>query len=230
MQTLLGALGVLFGAGQFVVSLIDLQRRQPIVRSEGQKHPPANLLIPLRERRALQLMLISSATVALGAAAYLFAQQHYVEVPKSGSALEGALASYNRQRTIAWVGVGLNAIAACSALLAWWTWSRVPVWPREMILSVVLVVIAGLLLLALWDLPVLTRSRPSNNYIPSASRGKAETPMGHLGGISLLGYERRSGYVAGDLFARGGATPAATWLPPEGRVSGPRATPPAPPA
>jgi hypothetical protein len=162
MQTLLGVLGVLFGAGQFVVSLIDLGRRRPLVRTDRSKHPPANLLIPERERAALQLMLVASATVALGAAAFLFAQQHYVAIPTTGSAYEFSLASYNRQRTLAWIGIGLTAVAAVSALVAWRKWSQVPTWPREMVLSVALVVIAGLLLLALWDLPVMVRSHPGN--------------------------------------------------------------------
>jgi len=188
VQTLLGVLGVLFGAGQFVISLIDLGRGRPVVRTARNKHPPANLLIPERERAALQLMLVASATVALGAAAFLFAQQHYVSIPASESVYEVALASYNRQRIFAWLGIGLTAIAAVAALAAWRKWSQVPAWPREMILSVVLVVLAGLLLLALWDTPVMVRSHPSRHPFANASHHRLSTSTVSIDAASARTY------------------------------------------
>jgi hypothetical protein len=151
---IIGVLGLAFGAAQFVFSAVDLARRGELLRPEGDDsggHVDRREL--LRERAAFQGTLLASVMLMIAALAYLLAQQHYVPYESGQSA-------YHRQRAVAQVGVALAGVAVLSAGFGWLRWSQTRTWRRELLVAAMLLVLAGALIFAFFDLPALTQSAP----------------------------------------------------------------------
>jgi hypothetical protein len=164
---IIGVLGLAGGAAQFVLSAVDLVRRGELLRPDaedaGRRVDRRELL---RERAAFQGTLLASAMLMVAALAYLLAHQGYVPYETGQSA-------YHRQRAVAQVGVALAGVAALSAGFGWLRWSQTRTWRRELLLAVILLVLAGALIFAFFDLPALTESAPGGE--PPA-RGLLGTP------------------------------------------------------
>ena len=164
---IIGVLGLAVGAAQLVFSGVDLARRGELLRPEekdsGGRLDRRELS---RERAAFQGTLLASAMLMVAALAYLLAHQRYAPYESGQSA-------YHRQRDVAQVGVALAGVAALSAGFGWLRWSQTRTWRRELLLAAVLLVLAGALILAFFDLPALTQSAPVGE--PPA-RGLLGTP------------------------------------------------------
>jgi hypothetical protein len=152
---IIGVLGLTFGAAQFVFSAVDLTRRGELLRSNGEGSAGRIDRRELaHERAAFQGTLLASAMLMVAALAYLLAQQRYLPY-------EAGQSAYHRQRAVAQVGVALAGVAAVSAGFGWLRWSQTRTWRRELLLAVMLLVLAGALIFAFFDLPALTESAPT---------------------------------------------------------------------
>jgi zinc transporter ZupT len=164
---IIGVLGLAGGAAQFVFSAVDLTRRGELLRSNGADSSGRVDRRELsRERAAFQGTLLASAMLMVAALAYLLAHQRYLPY-------EAGQSAYHRQRAVAQVGVALAGVAVLSAGFGWLRWSQTRTWRRELLLAVMLLVLAGALIFAFFDLPALTESAPSGE--PPA-RGLLGTP------------------------------------------------------
>jgi len=152
---IIGVLGLAGGAAQFVFSAVDLARRGELLRSNGDDSSGrVDRRERSSERAAFQGTLLASAMLMVAALAYLLAHQRYVPY-------EAGQSAYHRQRHIAQVGVSLAGVAAIGAGFGWLRWSQTRIWRRELLLAVVLLVLAGALIFAFFDLPALTESAPA---------------------------------------------------------------------
>jgi hypothetical protein len=164
---IIGVLGLAFGAAQFVFSGIDLARRGELLRPDvDDSSGRVDRRELLHERAAFQGTLLASAMLMIAALAYLLAHQGYAPYESGQSA-------YHRQRAVAQVGVALAGIAVLSAGFGWLRWSQTRTWRRELLLAAMLLVLAGALIFAFFDLPALTESAPVGE--PPA-RGLLGTP------------------------------------------------------
>jgi zinc transporter ZupT len=164
---IIGVLALAFGAAQFAFSGIDLARRGELLRPDGDDSSGrVDRRELLRERAAFQGTLFASAMLMIAALAYLLAHQRYVPYESGQSA-------YHRQRAVAQVGVALAGVAVLSAGFGWLRWSQTRTWRRELLLAAMLLVLAGALIFAFFDLPALTESAPVGE--PPA-RGLLGTP------------------------------------------------------
>lgn len=152
---IIGVLGLAGGAAQFVFSAVDLARRGELLRSNGDDSSGrVDRRERSSERAAFQGKLLASAMLMVAALAYLLAHQRYVPY-------EAGQSAYHRQRHIAQVGVSLAGVAAIGAGFGWLRWSQTRIWRRELLLAMVLLVLAGALIFAFFDLPALTESAPA---------------------------------------------------------------------
>lgn len=153
MALAVAVLGVLFSAGQFVVSVIALRRGGvPWFPAGG----PDNVDEKERSLRkwALQGMLVASFFLFAAAFAYLLARPHYCPYDTCQDV-------YNRQRGIGHYGRLFAFAALASSVAGWALWSRTRTWQGEILLAVWLAVLSVGLILAFYDLPVLTQEPPS---------------------------------------------------------------------
>jgi hypothetical protein len=152
---IIGVLGLAVGAAQLAFSTVDLARRGELLRSGGEDSSGGRVdrRELSRERAAFQGTLLASAMLMVASLAYLLAQQRYLPYESGQSA-------YHRQRAVAQVGVALAGVAVLSAGFGWLRWSQTRTWRRELLLAVTLVVLAGGLIFAFFDLPALTESAP----------------------------------------------------------------------